>query len=611
MQVASMHFKERAHVKLRRRAAAAQPAEDAGQVRRQAARRRWSSSTTSRARARPRRRSASARSTTSTSGSRSSSATPTARGATVLWAETPADINALVLEIAARHGVREDHQVEVDGVGGVGARPRDRGGRADGRRDRPRRVHPADQRLRAAVAHHRPGAAQVEGGGRRPVPQARTARRRKTDIEELCLEARGVLRAALPDRGHGHLGRQFLRRRDGLGRARHQRRQRDADDDAAEGARRDLRHREDRAHARGRRDADAPPAALGDRPVDLELRRHPDRDRRARASSTAPSTCTSSWSTAGAPACSASDVREALRCIRCGACMNHCPVYQNVGGHSYGWVYPGPIGSILTPMYVGLENALDLPAGVDVVQSVRRRVPGEDSAARPAAQAARAGIRAAACDRGTSAPALRALVVAGARGRGSTARRRSSACALLQLDGADSDGMIRRLPVRRRLDRRARHAGAGGPDVSRALSSERTQRRHRDERAACTRALTVPPAVARAPSRSAPRTRSSCWPKSTRWSRRARDIVSFCIGQPDFPTPPNVQDAAIAAIRGGKHGYTPSAGIDELRAAAATGHRRAARPRHSARRTSSSARAPSRSSPTRSRRSPTTAPATK
>jgi L-lactate dehydrogenase complex protein LldF len=57
----------------------------------------------------------------------------------------------------------------------------------------------------------------------------------------------------------------------------------------------------------------------------------------------------------------ASDVSEALRCIRCGACMNHCPVYQNVGGHSYGWVYPGPIGSILTPMYVGLENALDLP----------------------------------------------------------------------------------------------------------------------------------------------------------------------------------------------------------------------------------------------------------
>jgi len=51
--------------------------------------------------------------------------------------------------------------------------------------------------------------------------------------------------------------------------------------------------------------------------------------------------------------------------------------------------------------------------------------------------------------------------------------------------------------------------------------------------------------------------------------REGRDIVSFCIGQPDFPTPVNVQDAAIAAIRAGKHGYTPSAGIDELRAAAA------------------------------------------
>jgi len=52
-------------------------------------------------------------------------------------------------------------------------------------------------------------------------------------------------------------------------------------------------------------------------------------------------------------------------------------------------------------------------------------------------------------------------------------------------------------------------------------------------------------------------------------ARSGKDIVSFCIGQPDFPTPHNIQDAAIAAIRGGRHGYTPSAGIDELRAAAA------------------------------------------
>jgi aspartate aminotransferase len=51
--------------------------------------------------------------------------------------------------------------------------------------------------------------------------------------------------------------------------------------------------------------------------------------------------------------------------------------------------------------------------------------------------------------------------------------------------------------------------------------------------------------------------------------RGGKDIISFCIGQPDFPTPKNIQDAAIDAIRGGKHGYTPSAGIQELREAAA------------------------------------------
>jgi L-lactate dehydrogenase complex protein LldF len=55
------------------------------------------------------------------------------------------------------------------------------------------------------------------------------------------------------------------------------------------------------------------------------------------------------------------DMQVMLRCIRCGACMNHCPVYQNIGGHAYGWVYPGPMGSVLTPVYVGIENAGDLP----------------------------------------------------------------------------------------------------------------------------------------------------------------------------------------------------------------------------------------------------------
>jgi L-lactate dehydrogenase complex protein LldF len=55
------------------------------------------------------------------------------------------------------------------------------------------------------------------------------------------------------------------------------------------------------------------------------------------------------------------DFQEMLRCIRCAACMNHCPVYGAVGGHAYGWVYPGPMGSVLTPSLVGVEKTAKLP----------------------------------------------------------------------------------------------------------------------------------------------------------------------------------------------------------------------------------------------------------
>jgi L-lactate dehydrogenase complex protein LldF len=50
-----------------------------------------------------------------------------------------------------------------------------------------------------------------------------------------------------------------------------------------------------------------------------------------------------------------------LRCIRCGACMNHCPIYHAVGGHAYGWVYPGPMGAVLTPSLIGVDQAGHLP----------------------------------------------------------------------------------------------------------------------------------------------------------------------------------------------------------------------------------------------------------
>ncbi|HUG63275.1 MAG TPA: LutB/LldF family L-lactate oxidation iron-sulfur protein [Methylomirabilota bacterium] len=55
------------------------------------------------------------------------------------------------------------------------------------------------------------------------------------------------------------------------------------------------------------------------------------------------------------------EFEDMLRCIRCGACMNHCPVYHAIGGHAYGWVYPGPMGAVLTPTLIGVDKAGHLP----------------------------------------------------------------------------------------------------------------------------------------------------------------------------------------------------------------------------------------------------------
>ncbi|MBX3572533.1 MAG: iron-sulfur cluster-binding protein [Mesorhizobium sp.] len=55
------------------------------------------------------------------------------------------------------------------------------------------------------------------------------------------------------------------------------------------------------------------------------------------------------------------EFQDMLRCIRCGACMNHCPVYHAVGGHAYGWVYPGPMGAVLTPSLIGVDKGGHLP----------------------------------------------------------------------------------------------------------------------------------------------------------------------------------------------------------------------------------------------------------
>src|SRR5579859_7929643 len=53
--------------------------------------------------------------------------------------------------------------------------------------------------------------------------------------------------------------------------------------------------------------------------------------------------------------------RQSLYCIRCGACLNHCPVYRKIGGHSFPWVYSGPIGAIITPQFLGVQHEPALP----------------------------------------------------------------------------------------------------------------------------------------------------------------------------------------------------------------------------------------------------------
>ncbi len=66
---------------------------------------------------------------------------------------------------------------------------------------------------------------------------------------------------------------------------------------------------------------------------------------------------------------------EALYCIRCGACLNHCPVYREIGGHAYGWVYSGPIGAVVTPLLQGLSQAKELPGASSLCGACRDVCP--------------------------------------------------------------------------------------------------------------------------------------------------------------------------------------------------------------------------------------------
>ena len=81
-------------------------------------------------------------------------------------------------------------------------------------------------------------------------------------------------------------------------------------------------------------------------------------------------------------------MREMLRCIRCGACMNHCVVFRQMGGHAYGGT-PGPMGRVLTPVFDGLEKSRDLPHACTMNGKCQEVCPVGDSAADVAARLAR------------------------------------------------------------------------------------------------------------------------------------------------------------------------------------------------------------------------------
>ena len=162
------------------------------------------------------------------------------------------------------------------------------------------------------------------------------------------------------------------------------------------------------------------------------------------------------------------EFQEMLRCIRCAACMNHCPVYGAVGGHAYGWVYPGPMGSVLTPSLIGVDAGraiCRMPSTFcgkcESVCPVKIPLPKHDAAL------AGAGIRAAPAARGGAQQSRRLGLV---RARRPRLYRLATRVGRVGAWAARPEARpVRQTAVRRRLDRGARPAGAGGRYVLRPL----------------------------------------------------------------------------------------------------------------------------------------------
>ena len=98
------------------------------------------------------------------------------------------------------------------------------------------------------------------------------------------------------------------------------------------------------------------------------------------------------------------ETRGVLRCIRCGVCMTHCPVYRQVGGWAYGWVYPGPLGAVLTPQLLGIEKAGKLPFASSLCGACSQICPVKVDLAHQLVR-----LRARSISRGSASPAYSSL----------------------------------------------------------------------------------------------------------------------------------------------------------------------------------------------------------
>ena len=196
------------------------------------------------------------------------------------------------------------------------------------------------------------------------------------DTRELAAIARAHgFAPRIPPRGHGHHRRQLRRRRDRHDLPRDQRGQRPDGHDAAARARRADGHRE-----AGRDDGRARQLPQGAGAIRDGTEDHGVHDARPRAARpprtpTVPRSCTSSCSTTAAAACSPETPPRSSACIRCGACLNACPVYRTIGGHAYGDTYPGPVGAIVTPGLRGLHPWSELAHASSLCGACREVCP--------------------------------------------------------------------------------------------------------------------------------------------------------------------------------------------------------------------------------------------